>query len=299
MSADRISNNQNGLPEDNGNGSVETTGGDREFFEPEKFFSPEYVISKTHLPENPLDIPKIVGLSGPARGGTTAFLMLATGLDSVDRGYFQPHKNGIRHGESIYVYHGDKIIVMKDTTGPLYEEELFDSVGMLIDAGVPQEKIDWVYSVREPVREYQSLTHFTDRMEPEYFAKMQRHTIGLYHYYKERGFNVHPFVYDLLGDGKGELHVINALLERTNLPMLNNLSFRESQINAKTVWGEADDPEYYEQVILPTLSRGEFRYTNNSVPASDLSNSTKLQIEQLCMAEFEEFRNLTMQELGL
>lgn len=68
------------------------------FFECGRFYSPEEVARLIKLPENPEQIPNILCYISPARSGSTAIGLLLAGHPEVSRSYFQPFKNGLRHG---------------------------------------------------------------------------------------------------------------------------------------------------------------------------------------------------------
>lgn len=269
----------------------------QEFFEPQRFFSPEYVVEHTQIPEDPLLIPRILGYVGPTRCGSTGLLFLMAGHPEVDLGYFQPHKNGIRWGADVIIRAEDELVFMKDTIGPLEEEELFDPIEMLLQAAVPAEKITWIFALRNPLSSFASLLHFTDRMRIDFFARMQAHTIGLYERYRNSGVEAVPFVYDLLGEG--ELRVMTRLLGRVGLSSFDSLKFDSQAISQKTVWGEAENPIYFQEAVQPTLAQGEFKYVSRTVNHGELRPEVEQRLREVCMPGFEEFRKLARAELDL
>lgn len=344
------------------------------FFESGKFHSPEFVIKNTYFtdkngnilnlspeelknPEIYNSIPYIIVYLGPARSGTTAISALFAGMKDIAASYFQPFKNGIRHGKEIltplnlppvdanqsrpatttlplgtisYLHSLPQntpfSIFMKDTLGPLAEEELFDPVSMLLQRGIPPEKIIFIPTLRKPIKVYASLQNFvTDGMDINYFERMQSYLLSLYERYLSEGLTVIPFAYELIQEIGAE-NAIRALIRAINnkkgLNLNENfaLSFnREAlgvnanwyplppteRVNSKMFWGEADpygeeEPNftYWREAVLPTLERGGYKPTSGSaasskgekgVKADNLPLLTRLYIERLCEQNYNRF----------
>lgn len=277
----------------------EENGEKRPFFESGHFFPSKYVIANTFVPKDPNRCPHILYFLGPARSGSTAFGMVMAQMPNVYCSYFQPHKNGLRHGEPIIIPPvEEKWVVMKDTLGPKYPEELFNPIEMLLEAGVPKEKISVILTLRNPFNCFGSLTKFVPEMDPEYFTSMQEHILRLYETYNQLGIKVVPFSYDLFGHPIGEKEVLQKLMKQIgfSLPEEISLSFNTEQLRGKMVWGEAENPTYYEQVIAPTLNKDYFRYTNNT---PDLPEEIKSFLKTKCLPLYEEFHALSRNVLGL
>jgi hypothetical protein len=273
----------------------------KEFYESGEFYSPKYVVENTLLPEDG-SMPNVFYFTGPARGGTSALLMALCGLPEFDSLYFQPHKHSIRHGAQIDLRNtGGKLVGMKDTFGPLFDHENFDPFAMLEQAGVPQQNMVGVLSLRDPIATWKSLQYFTDRMDPEFFAATQKHTIDLYHRYLAEGMPVVPFTFDLLGHEAGVPEVMRRLLN-ASIPGLGenfNPTFDDAAIDAKMVWGEAEDPTYYGEVITPTRKRGSFAYVGGTKHEAQLPESEVELINRLCRDDYNQFRLLAADHLGL
>src|SRR3989344_3659181 len=96
---------------------------EQQFYESGKIYPPKYIVDHTVIPERYDDIPQVLGLIGPVRGGTTAFGLLMASHPRVDRSYFQPWKAILRHGTefgNFELHAGDRVAVVKDTFGPQY-----------------------------------------------------------------------------------------------------------------------------------------------------------------------------------
>jgi hypothetical protein len=268
----------------------------KEFFEPEFFYTPGYVIAHTRIPADPRQIPRIVGFAGTTRSGTTAFGLFAAGIPEVDRSYFQSHKNSLRWGGDIILNSEDRLVVMKETFGPLYPQEtFFDPPGMLLAAGVPPEKQTWIFVLRDPVSAFASLRNFTDRVTPDFFAQSQQHVIDLYSRYRNSEVGVVPFVYDLFAEG--EEKVMGRLLDRVGIDYPGNLAFDPRAVDKKMVWGEAEDDVYYEEVIVPTLSRGAFGYASGTVSRIELEPELEQVVRDQCLCAYETYRDLARRAL--
>lgn len=286
------------------------------FFESGRFHSPEEVAKLIRLPENPEQIPNILCFISPARSGSTAIGLLLAGHQEVSRSYFQPFKNGLRHGRETIIYPNDQIIMMKETLGPMHKEELFDPIKFLLEAGIPPEKISTIIiGLRNPVDTMASLDHFVPGgMDVEYFARMQQYIIDLFHNYRQSmGERVIPFSYSLLQEAE-EIKVINALLRKTPLKVaFETLEFNKKALglredwsldpnakDSKMIWGEALNETYFKEAVWPTTKQGSFRYVGNTTKSSVSLPSWKAEmVMKLCQHSFNQFHKLAKSELGL
>ncbi len=290
---------------ESGNGGREMGIGvdhDELFFETGRFNTRDFVIENTILPNGSGEIPHVIGLVGPARGGTTAFGLLMAGHPDIQRSHFQPWKKLLRHGTDYgrFDLRSSGVVVAKDTFGPLYQEENFDPVEMLTSAGVPKEKQTWIVTLRNPHDTYASLLNFTP-MDANFYAETQMHAIHLYEQYRSQGWNMIPFSFDLIGHPDGEKVVMDALMRRAGLSELPSLEFDKQRIDQRMDWGEAYDTEYYDMVIRPTLGNGGFKYVGRTVDYTK-SVTTREEtdvLENRCMDSYLQFARLAMKELDL
>ncbi len=272
------------------------------FFETGRFLTGEEVSRRIIVPEDISTCPEVVVFISPARGGTTAMGLWMAGLEAIDRSYFQGFKGVIRGIVPNLMLDGkDDLVFIKDTLGPKDDLELFDPVKMLLDAGVPRDKIKVVVSIRDPIRCFSSLTNFLD-MDPKYFGRMQNYAINLYlNYMNMLGSEmVVPFVYDLLDHGVQR--VLSLLLNRVGINVEGqlDLEFNEAIIREKMIWGEAHPvmhPVYYEEIIAPILRVGSYSYVSNTYKPVSLGNEVVAQINALCCEEYRMFKTLAEQNL--
>lgn len=288
----------------NGNGFVkkdEHT--EQQFYESGRIYSPEFIVRHTVVPERPENKPRLLGLVGPVRGGTTAFGFSMASHPRVERSYFQPWKALLRHGTKygdFVLPETDGVVVAKDTFGPQYPEENFDPIGMSFQAGIPPQRTAWILTMRNPLFGYASLKKFIPRkiLNVDYYQTTQEHTVNLARKYRGQGVNVTSFSYDLFGHEVGELEVLRRLLQRTDTGLEDGvtLEFDSEAIQKRMVWGEASDPTYFEEVIAPTLNRGRFTYTSNGI---ELSSQEIEEIQVKCMPTYTAFHQQAQAELGL
>jgi hypothetical protein len=260
-------------------------------------FTSADVVQHTIIPSDIVSIPKIIGWSGPARVGTTALLFVLANHPDVSRIYFQPQKTLLREGGPDFVLHaGDNTICMKEVFGQMYREELYDPVDMLLKAGVPSSKINWIVMLRDPAQVFASwYTHFAES-NPAVFIKAQHHSVKQYYHYKSVGINVVPLAYELLG-GQEEL-IIDKLSQRLGLSREKplDLRFASEAIEKKLVPGQAADEEYYNLNLKPTRDRERFIFSSNNYPIP--MPLIKI-VRQHCRKEYQDFLELSQRELGV
>jgi hypothetical protein len=267
------------------------------FFESGNFYPETYIVEHTYAP-TPEKCPNIIYFAGPARSGTTAFGTLMSCVEGVDRSYFQPHKNIKRHGRQLIIYPGDKLIVMKETFGPLHDEELFDPISMLLSAGIPKQKLCIVLTLRNPLLNFASLTKLSERIDPSFYVKMQRHTINLYKKYKGLHLNVIPFSYDLFGLPIGELMVLRKLLQKTGFfdPKNLTLKYDNEQLYKNMILGEAEVPDFFARYVQSAIRKGRFKYTSNTI---NIPNHLKKLLNKECSGSYTRFTKLSRKFLEL
>jgi hypothetical protein len=256
-------------------------------------FTPDDVVKLTKLPSSG-KIPKIVGWSGPARSGTTGMLLLLAGHPQVDRVYFQPQKTILRKGMPEFeLYDEDALICMKEVFG-IRENEDYDPIDMLLQAGIPAENITWITFLRDPLFSFASWRN-VNPTGPQVFADSQAFTIDHFHTYRARGVKMVPFVYDLLkGD---EDNVLRALIDAIGLESDNfSLTFNTEAIDKKLVKGQSAEEEYFNYNIKATFQKNKFVYSNNNYV---LPPEVIKEIEEKCRPSYDEFYALAKAELQL
>lgn len=260
-------------------------------------FTPADVVKHTIIPSDAAKTPKIIGWSGPARVGTTALLFLLANHPQVSRIYFQPQKTLLREGKPDFVLHEEDVVIcMKEVFGQMYAEELYDPIGMLLEAGVPAEKISWISMLRDPAQAFASWqVHFHDS-DPRVFVKAQQYTVNQYFRYRQAGVNIIPLAYEVLQGREGE--VLNRIIERLGLSCEEplDLAFNPEAIKSKLVPGQAADEEYYNVNIKATRDRRRYVYSTNGYKVPE---ELIRKVRSLCDPQYQEFLELSARELGV
>lgn len=262
-------------------------------------YDSEFVAQNLELPKNLNETPRILGWAGPARSGTTALLFLLAGHNEVGHVYFQPQKTLMRLGHPrIKLYSSDKLVCMKETfVSWQVVDELYDPIEVLLKAGVPAEKITWIFMLRDPEQTYRSWCMLAPDVQPDpaAYALWQSHTVKLWQKYKDSKVQVIPFVYELMRGHEQE--TLGRLLSKIGLnDTLLNLEFNQTLIDRKFVPGQAADETYFENSVKKSLSRGKYAYSTNSYPAD---RDSLTQIASLCRKEYEDFKREARATLGL
>jgi hypothetical protein len=258
-------------------------------------YSEDYVAKHTQLPQNPADIPHILGWSGLARSGTSALLFLLAGHAQIDRAYFQPQKTLLRKGNPNFELHAeDGLICMKEVFGSLYPEENYDPIRMLLDAGVPEDKITWIVLLRDPVQTFRSWHRRMPQVAPENLYDSQAHALNLFRRYQDTKVTLVPFVYELF-DGQ-EVAALTALLDKVGLDASQvSLDFDLEAIERKLVKGQVADPGYFASNVQNILDLKRFVYSRNDyVPPKKL----EAEVKRLCEADYREFCRSVQREFG-
>ncbi len=238
----------------------------------ETYFSPEYVIEHTVVPE-PGNCPDAVVAIGPGRTASTAFLGLLMSQAEVHTGYYQPWKTIIRHGLEYGEFvipgqdQGAEMICAKETLGPFNKAEEFDPVDLLMQAGFPQEKIKAVVLLRDPLATYKSNLKFQGGIDPEILISNIKYTCMLNDKYLALGIPVTALAYELCALGEKP---IAAMLSNLGIAYegveFDSQALNKASEGGKFVPGESEHPAEWKQIIAPTFSRGCFEFTNNGLP---------------------------------
>lgn len=261
-----------------------------------EYYPIQYILEHMRIEDH----PQILGWSGAARCGSTAMLLTLASQPWVGRAYFQPEKTILRYGRPDFVIpEGVEWVAMKEVWGPLAPEENYDAIDLLLKAGIPAENIRWIFLLRDPLHAFASWFKYTPRTHPYVYAVSQEYTLKLYWRYRALGFQVIPFVYDLFD--LGEQRVFEILLAKLGLADKSvDLTFDTTAITAKLILGEAEDPTYFREVIVPILDRGRFEYVPpQPVEQLPISAEQARQVEYLCLTSYLEFASLAKKELGL
>lgn len=263
-------------------------------------FDTDTVLLNTVLPKNKEDIPRIIGLSAPARSGTTAFLYLLASQPNVDRAYFQPQMAILRTGGPIFnISPSDKVICLKEVFGgnPLMKVKTHDPIQLLLDSGVPADKITWVTMLREPMQEFGSLLQLESSLTPEIAAETQEWTLELFERHKKSGVKMIPYVYELAQNN--EEGVVSALFAKLGLPFEpSSLNFDLDAINRKLVPAQLADPAYFEKSIVNSLDKSRYSFKNRGY-GSDLPDEVVERVKELCDDNYLKFRELAKLELSI
>ena len=188
---------------------------------------------------------------------------------------------------------------MKEVFFSSKKTEILDPIEILLKAGVPPEKITWIFMLRDPLQTFSSCEKYGDdilKQDPDDFASWQAHTITLWHKYKDSRVKVVPFVYELL---KGqEERVLRKLFSQvgieTDIFSSLNLEFNRELIDKKLVPGQAADDEYFKLNLQGTVNKGRYKFTMNSYPV-DIGDAYK--VTALCQRNYEDFTKIAEKAL--
>jgi hypothetical protein len=249
-------------------------------------FSEHYVSQHTKLPQDLAATPNIIGWSGLARSGTSALLFLLAGHPQIDRAYFQPQKTLMRKGTPELLFHEeDNLVCMKEVFGSLYPEENYDPIKLLLDAGVPAEKITWIIMLRDPVQTFRSWHRRIPQVTAAHLLASQSHTIELFRRYQGTRVRIVPFVYELF-DGQEEA-ALTALLEKVGLNASNiRTDFDLEAIERKLVKGQVADPSYFASNVQSILDRKRFIYSHNDYAPPKKAEG---RVRRLCEEDYRGF----------
>ncbi|MCA9392078.1 hypothetical protein KC614_02645 [candidate division WWE3 bacterium] len=294
------------------------------FYETGRFTNLGEIISRIKIPKDHRSIPNIIVIAGPARGGTTALGILLANLPEISLSFFQPIKELLRYPDPILnvpdLDNDAPYVVFKETFGPIFDEELYDPIDILVQAGVPKERISVIFTLRSPFSSVASLNNIVldDDNEPalniDYYARMQKHSTLLFNKYSSDPEikSVVPLVYELFAE-YGDLITYQRLINSLNpdLTTPTTLEFNhdliygnESKgIRSKIVWGEADPqkhPGYFNKIIVPTLRVNKFTYSRGTihhVESDTITHDEEHELLDLCSKDYFAFKYISEQTL--
>lgn len=261
-------------------------------------YDSDFVAQNIKLPENLIEIPRILGWSGPARSGTTALLYLLAGHPEVGHVYFQPQKTLMRlGGPPMVLRSSDKLVCMKETfLSWNMVDDLDDPIDVLLKAGVPPEKITWIFMLRDPKQSFASWGMLSSHVQPDpaIYALWQTHTINLWNKYKNSKVKAIPFVYELLRNQ--EEAAVKHLLTKVGLDYASlKLDFDQSLISRKFVPGQTANKDYV-PVLHELHDRNKYVYSTNSYPVDPHAMEM---VVDLCQKEYDDFTKVAKEALDL
>lgn len=160
-----------------------------------------------------------------------------------------------------------------------------DPIELLVGSGIPQNKIRWIFTLREPALAFASWRSIEPGVSIDSFIWWYNHTVTLYAKYSRSDVVAVPFPYDLCRDD--ELRVINRLLPMVGLDEpLTDLQFDDKLIHGKLILGQAADKQYFNKLIRPILARGRYAYTCNT---HQLAPAEALLIYRSCNEKYLHF----------
>ena len=175
----------------------------------------------------PQDCPDIVLAVAPCRSGTTAQLRVfaENGIPAI----YQPIKAVLRgemageEGSRFVIPTDSDKLFIKETLGPYTEpESTINPLEVLLEAGVPSEKITTVTMMREPLGDVSSwVEQFAFGADKDALVdnavRAYQTVDGIGRDAKERGIKTHAFVYESLRDNDAE-NVASRMFRDLGLP---------------------------------------------------------------------------------
>ncbi len=244
----------------------------------EKLLNPEKIGDYFKV-NNPSGIRVVLIDIGQPRISSTARALLLANAAGVDEVHFQPWKYVQRYsrllGQGSYDptvvinQSGEaKVIILKETPGgPNDPKENFDPVQIVLQAGLPPERLRIFLGIRDPFAQFESWLKFDNNRRPEVFLGGLNYLLYLYNRYERMGLRIEPFIFELQHyNPRYIIWSYGRLVSEVQLP--ENLSFGQGE---KIVWHEAnpalDDlnlgnndvgSSYYRRVVAPVAQRGKY-----------------------------------------
>ncbi len=176
-------------------------------------------------------IPNIILGVGPCRSGTTAMLRVfaEAGIDA----WSQPIKTTLRdflNGKPnpyVFTVPDKPVIFIKETLGAdTREESTLNPLAVLLDAGVPAEKLHVLALTREPLATVDSWIRVIKKSSPEELVAHALQAITTTARIKQQadrlGISTNSFVYESLRDNQPS-SVIEKLFNRLGLPFSSSI----------------------------------------------------------------------------
>lgn len=249
-----------------------------------KVYSNKYILKNIILPKKE-EIPNIVLIVAPCRSGTSTLLKAFSA--SADMAYYQPIKSILRNGRpKLLISKKEKTIVIKETLGPWrMEESIMNPLTLLLDAGVPKEKIILIPLLREPIEAYDSWLKYAIGTNTKLFIAAFDKTLKIYEEALKLGITSLPLAYDLY---KRPRILIKSLFSKTGL------KFKESSVRWKEknyisdkikLNDEAKHEKGYANSVLSNV--GEFKYIGRKIEF--VSEKERIELSKKLSERYESF----------
>lgn len=159
-------------------------------------FDLSYVVNHI-LVDDFSNLGNFIVLISPCRSGSSAILEAFSRI--VENSYYQPIKDLIRFGKPDLRL--DEIVrgsvFIKETFGPLrLIESTFNPIQILIEAGVPENKIRTIVLFREPLETFSSWVDFYEDVDINMFENAFMHTFNMIDYLEKGGLPYKVVLYE-------------------------------------------------------------------------------------------------------
>lgn len=275
-----------------------------------EYYSQDFVVKHTICP-NVDDCPDLIISLSPGRSGSTGLLAEFMCNPYIGRGFYQPWKTLIRHG-NIYGNFiiptkttGIEAIFTKDTLGPFsIEHEEFDPVELLIRSGYPLSKIKLILVIREPLSTFMSNLKFEGGIDPNVLISNIKYIVKLYDKYKNMIQTI-PLAYDIIKNGVET--VLPPLFDILGIEY-HGSKFIEGHLlptekGGKLILGEARHPIIYSEIIAPTFSQAGFCYNSKeNITVDSFSKNLYTYAKQIYDDTYDIYKkyyNTSKKELNL
>lgn len=211
---------------------------------------------------------RIIVFGAPVRSGTTAMGLIMAHSPDIDMVFMQPLKGLIRQEDSVFRLPSAEesaTAFIKETYGPYEEEEKYNPVQMLIDSGVPKDRITYIPGVKDPRSFWMSCIRIAgDDLDPELLASFWSYSIDLLDELPE-DVSTPPFVYspELAGN---ELYRLNNLLRHIGLAAIRSLEFDDKTLDKKLQLSDMFNNPERQKIFESTRRRGTYAYVERDLP---------------------------------
>jgi len=239
---------------------------------PDDLLSVREVVERIRVPQDLSKMPTVVLLVSPGRSGSTALLYAASTLMPA---YFQPIKNILQFGRPPLNLESESVeVFIKEVFGFWHEAECrMDAVGLLLDAGLPHEKLRVIAMLRDPLTTYESWLENFEGVTLETFSWSYRNTLLQFNKARDLGIRTTAVIYESLASET------EAKLDR----VWARQGISEATLGGRTDWvalppservilpPEADDPVFRDLFLKRVQARNGFRV----VPRKSVSVPTR------------------------
>lgn len=245
-------------------------------------FNKEYILKNLIIPK-PENCPRIILLYGPCRSGTTA--LFKSFSEVVPVSYYQPIKNIMRYGEPQFFIENVSTIFVKETIGPWRDLECsYNPWSILLEAGVPIEKLSLIPILREPIKTYDSWLRTFDNVKIDNFLQSYTNFLDTYELAKEMNIEVNPIYYEKLKWDPNMM--MRELIEKLNL------DYQESVVDWSGDNSKISDTARISQKlqrdrIKEIVRTQELKYIDR--PLTDISASDQKRISLTLAAKYDSY----------